>query len=82
MEEIPVTVRNAAGDFRKDVGVPPEMAFREFREAAQKIEGRPGVPCTLVREKDNQAMNDEVTFQDAAIYPGTVFVLTYEDEGG
>ncbi|RUS92682.1 hypothetical protein DSM106972_098560 [Dulcicalothrix desertica PCC 7102] len=80
-EDITVTVRTCDQTFRKSAEVPVDMSLGDFRQAAQEMVGLYAVPCTLVLEKTNKAVEDNDTFQSAGIEPGTVFVITPEAEG-
>lgn len=82
MEEITVSVRNPAGDFKTTTPVSLDMMLGDFRQGAQEKAGLSSVPCSLVLEKNNKVMRDNDTFQSAGISSGTVFILTPEAEGG
>lgn len=82
MSEITVTVRNLGGDFRKTTEVQSNMAFGDFKEAAQEMSGLSSVTCWLVLEKTSETMRDSDTFESVGIKSGAVFVLTHEAEGG
>lgn len=82
MSGITVTVRNLSGNFRKTTEVDLDMRLGDFRQAAQELEGKSGVICHLVLEKNNKQVNEDDTFVSAGIESGTVFILTSDDQGG
>ena len=82
MQQITVSVRNLAGDFRKTTEVPLDMKVGDFKQAAAELAGLPGLSILLVEEGTDKLVQDDQTFGELGIKDGSIFILCPEAEGG
>ena len=80
---VKITLWDQNETLKKDVEVPLSMkmaAFKKASKAALKVDA--ALPCRLQLKRTGTDMNDEDTFQSAAIQNNDVFKLMTNNPGG